>query len=839
MLLPITLLALGLSSIGVFHHKQPEIVEGEFAPEGMVAYAASYSDDAKSEPQWSTQNSKTFQYLNVGSTLDSYRGDSVKVGIIDSGINYDHEDFMVSGSTKVKGDSKYYEYQTSSWVYYKASQHGYSYIDDSHGHGTNVAATVAAAINGIGGLGLAPNVELYIYKVTNSKNGYEFGAIQNALLNAKTLGLDVVNMSFQSYEHAVSYGTSSMGASSGCSTILSYYLNQAYNAGITLVGAAGNYNTDEPSYPGSNNHVINVGSLNQTGTGKAGFSNYGSTIDLVAPGYVHVASKSSNTSYTDTSGTSFSAPLVTAAIALYKQKHPNASPAQIEQALYDSCDPISTDSQYSNWAGHGKLNVANFVGVSTTDVPTDIAFTNPEIEDDMMELEVGDKFDLTWTVNGIGNYDESVEFTVDPDPAGCLTVDNNGRITAVSEGYAIVTVTSKANSDVHTEVWVEITKPASSQPTVSSVEVTPSELDLDLNGTKSSTLTATVFGANNPAQTVSWSSSNENIATVSSVGEVTAKAEGTATITATSTVDSSKSGTCTVIVTDSTPPEHRVVIETSTKSSYCEYNFSSVTGTSGELDKNALQTYVSKTGGITTSTVKNSSKVYKNAGFVRLATGSDPGYITFNFGDTAITDVAITAKGWSNKESACSLSITNGGSITTTSTSPVLYEAELSEETSEIQLYAASGNRISISLITFYRNVTTSEDIGLTEDCLGLESFIEEYMHMDYTENLGWCSDSEHHYYSSAKTAFNLLNNHQRELFTTNEAYELEWARLSKWAEVNGDSLNNSNQLSSSNIGLGGVEQNQSSIIVIIVVAATSIASLGILLVIKKRRIAK
>ena len=76
----------------------------EFAPAGMVAYAASYESDATSEPKYNTQYSKTFQYLNLGSALNTYRGDSVKVGIIDSGINYNHEDFMVNGSSKVKGD---------------------------------------------------------------------------------------------------------------------------------------------------------------------------------------------------------------------------------------------------------------------------------------------------------------------------------------------------------------------------------------------------------------------------------------------------------------------------------------------------------------------------------------------------------------------------------------------------------------------------------------------------------------------------------------------------------------------------------------------------------------
>ena len=522
----------------------------QIAEPGMVAYAADYSSDIKDEPKYATQNSTTFQYLNLGSTLDQYRGDSVKVGIIDSGINYDHEDFMVSGSTKVKGDSKYYAYQTSSWVYYKASQHGYSYIDDTLGHGTNVAATVAAAVNSIGGLGLAPNVELYVYKVTNSSNGYEFGAIQNALLDAKTLGLDVINMSFQSYEHAVSYGSSSMAASSGCSTILSNYLNQAYNAGITLVGAAGNYNTDEPSYPGSNANVINVGSLNSSGTDKAGFSNYGSTIDLVAPGYVYVADEASNTAYTNTQGTSFSAPLVTAAIALYKQKNPSATPAQIESALYASCDAIDdSGSAYTNWAGHGSLNVARFLGVQE-DSPTEIVVNNPEVVNDQLELEIGDTFDLDWTVNGVGTFDDSVNFyTYDE---GIISVDQNGHIIATGVGNDYVIIESNADSNVYAGIYVTVNSSGGSTPTVTSVSVNPSQLSLDLNGTKAGTLTVTVYGTNNPSQNVTWSSSNDSIATVSNTGSVTAKAAGTVTITATSDVDNTKSGTCSVTVSDST-----------------------------------------------------------------------------------------------------------------------------------------------------------------------------------------------------------------------------------------------------------------------------------------------
>ncbi len=545
-------MSLSLVTFSHFDKKGTSIDNSEkYAPEGMVAYAASYGTNITDEPKYSTQNSKTFQYLGLGNTLNYYRGDSVKVGIIDSGINYDHEDFMVNSVTKVKGTSKYYSYQNSGWVYYGATQHGYSYIDDTLGHGTNVAATVAAAVNSVGGLGLAPNVELYVYKVTNASNGYEFGAIQLALKNAVSLGLDVVNMSFQSYEHAVSYNSSSMGASTGCSTIMSSYLNAAHNAGITLVGAAGNFNTDEPSYPGSNNYVINVGSLNQTGDDKAPFSNYGNNIDIVAPGYVYVADEASDSAYTNTQGTSFSAPLVTAAIALYKQQNPSATPAQIESALYASCDPIDdSSSPYTGWAGNGALNVSRFLNISESDTPINITINNPEIVDDELELEVGDTFDLDWTVEGVGTFSDDVNIYAFDDN-GTLSVDSNGRITALAEGSDYVIIESDEKPSVYTEVYVEVTA-SSAPPTVSSVTVSPNSLSLDLNGTTIGNLSATVNGTNNPAQTVNWSSSNTNIATVNSGGVVTAKAVGSATITATSTVDNTKSGTCTVTVSDST-----------------------------------------------------------------------------------------------------------------------------------------------------------------------------------------------------------------------------------------------------------------------------------------------
>ena len=543
-----------LSNINNFHQDPPNdggvFICEDAGEEGPIFYPAEYSSEITNEPNYSSQNTYTFSSMNYNNAHKYYRGDSVKVAVIDSGLNYTHEDFKDSSNNQIiQGNSRTIDNSSGSWLYYQFSSGYQSKIVDSLGHGTNVASVIASQINALGCAGIAPNVELYVYKVTNTSNGYEWTAINSALSYCISEGIDVINMSFQAYEHAVTYNSSTMSASTGCSSVMTSYINSCYNAGITLVAAAGNYNTSEPSYPASNNHVISVGSLAESSTTtKAAYSNtYG--IDLVAPGTVYVADKGTNSSYKKTSGTSFSAPIVTAAIALYKQQHPTATPSEIESALYASCDSISGNP---SWAGNGRLNIDKFLGVDFQDAPVEIVINNPEVVNEELELEIGDYLDLDWTVNGVGTFDDSVNFYTLSGEDNVVSVNSSGRITATGVGSDYVVIESNADSSVYASVYVTVTSSGSSSPTVSSVSVSPSSLSLDLNGTKTGTLTATVNGTNNPSQAVTWSSSNTSVATVSASGVVTAKATGNATITATSQADGTKSGTCTVSVTDST-----------------------------------------------------------------------------------------------------------------------------------------------------------------------------------------------------------------------------------------------------------------------------------------------
>lgn len=537
-----------------FIHQDPPNDGGVFITDnnekGPIFYPAEYSSEISDEPSYSTQSTYTFSSMNFNNAHKYYRGDSVKVAVIDSGLNYTHEDFSDSnGNQIIQGNSRTIDNSSGSWLYYQFSSGYQSKIVDSLGHGTNVASVIASQINALGCAGIAPNVELYVYKVTNTSDGYEWTAINSALSYCVSEGIDVINMSFQAYEHAVTYNGSTMAASSGCSSVMTSYINSCYNAGITLVAAAGNYNTSEPSYPASNNHVISVGSLAESSTTtKAGYSNtYG--IDLVAPGTVYVADKGTSSSYKKTSGTSFSAPIVTAAIALYKQQHPTATPSEIESALYASCDSISGNP---SWAGNGRLNIDKFLGVDVADAPIEIIINNPEVVNEELELEVGDELELDWTVNGVGTFDDSVNFYTLSGEDNVVTIDENGVITATGVGEDYIVIESNADSNVYASIYVTVTSSGGSSPTVSSVTVSPSSLSLDLNGTKTGTLTATVNGTNNPSQAVTWSSSNTSVATVSASGVVTAKATGNATITAISQADDTKSGTCTVNVSDST-----------------------------------------------------------------------------------------------------------------------------------------------------------------------------------------------------------------------------------------------------------------------------------------------
>jgi len=125
------------------------------------------------------------------------------------------------------------------------------------------------------------------------------------------------------------------------------------------------------------------------------------------------------------------------------------------------------------------------------------------------------------------------------------------------------------NSNYANLIWGSGTTPTN--PTVNSVSVSPAELNLDVNGTTAGTLTATVSVSNDAPQTVTWTSSNTKVATVSNDGVVTAVAKGTCTVTATSTYNTNKSASCTVKVADTSGSGTVVTIDVTASTTIADY----------------------------------------------------------------------------------------------------------------------------------------------------------------------------------------------------------------------------------------------------------------------------
>lgn len=568
----------------------------------------------ETEPNYSTQNDWTFEAMSLGSITSKYTGKNVKLAIIDSGINYNHEDFKNSGVNVVDSHSMSIEWVNNTWTRYIKSNGYESHLNDTNGHGTNVAACVASQINGVGGSGIAPDVDLYIFNV----QGYQWGAIQTALNECVSLSVDIVNMSIQAYEHS---GEGYDGGYDPDSVYgLQSHIDNCYNHGITVVAAAGNYNTEEPSYPASYNHVISVGSLAKSSkTTKASYSNL-YDIDVVTSGSVYVAGINNSSHYKETQGTSFSSPLVAAAIALYKEKYPSASPSTIENALKNSCDKISGNP---TWAGSGRINIERFLNEDYS-----LDFTNVE---DEFEISVGDSFQLEWAFTPDTISNKNVHFeNLDDD---VLIVSDTGLITPISEGETIVEIYSDENYNYKDEVIISVINTGPT-PTVSSVTVTPSNLTLPISST--SNLSAVVNGDNNPSQIVTWSSDNTSVATVNSSGVVTAVATGNATIKATSQLDNSKWGTCIVTVTGGATDSTQYSLVTSSSDLEVGKSYLITNGTSGTIK--AMSNASSNNNRPAVDLTVSSSKLTRGSNALSLTLGGSTGAYTFkteNYGGTA------------------------------------------------------------------------------------------------------------------------------------------------------------------------------------------------------------
>ena len=251
----------------------------------------------------------------------------IDIAILDSGIDLKHSDLNVYHQKSLV--------TTNTGFYSLFGSRTSTTANDDNGHGTHVAGITAAKDNSLGSVGVAPGAKLWAIKVLDSKG--------TGPLSTVIKGIDYVTQ----YANQIEVANLSLGCECK-STAFDTAINNSVNAGIVFVVAAGNAGKDAiNNSPANNPNVISVSAVGDsdgkcggngpdTGYGKddalASFSNYGSVVDIAAPGTKIYSTYKGNT-FATMSGTSMASPHVAGAAALYLSNNPDASPLNVKNAL--------------------------------------------------------------------------------------------------------------------------------------------------------------------------------------------------------------------------------------------------------------------------------------------------------------------------------------------------------------------------------------------------------------------------------------------------------------------------------------------------------------------------
>ncbi len=330
----------------------------------MLEEANALVNDASYEKQWGLHNDGTSTYTNsetepkiavpgvdvqAEEAWSQFRSeDSVVVAVIDTGIDYKHEDLKdsiwinedeIAGNGK-DDDGNGFVDDRYGWDFFNGDNSICSYEDngkakaaDNDNHGTHCAGTIAAtANNGVGIAGVASNVNVKIMavKALGGANGAtSTSKLVKAIRYAVNNGADIINASWGGWLSEQDNALKKVIAQSGC----------------LFVAAAGNAGADNDKiacYPANYNksltNVISIGSVDCDGT-LSYFSNYGKSVDILAPGsniYGTIVG-----GYGRMSGTSMAVPFVSGIAAMLYADKDGLYPENVREVLLQSYQPLS------------------------------------------------------------------------------------------------------------------------------------------------------------------------------------------------------------------------------------------------------------------------------------------------------------------------------------------------------------------------------------------------------------------------------------------------------------------------------------------------------------------
>jgi hypothetical protein len=297
---------------------------------------------------------------------------NIIIGVVDSGLDFTHPDLQNSykinygeygngkESNGIDDDANGFIDDWRGWDFVHAPFTGDprrgDYLDPDNdptddnkfSHGTAVSSVIAAGFNNnIGIAPVAPGSKILVMRVFDAEGFGEEDDAASAILYGIMMGVKVFNFSFGDYVY---------------SNLLKDVIKFAHSKNITIVTSAGNDGTNRLHYPSAYDEVISVAASDPSNQ-KAGFSSFGETVDIFAPGFqiltaarVGRGNAAYNHEYDKFNGTSFAAPQIAGIAAMLLSMNPSLSNEEIRGILVSSTSYLFNQNSWSNIHSSGRLD---------------------------------------------------------------------------------------------------------------------------------------------------------------------------------------------------------------------------------------------------------------------------------------------------------------------------------------------------------------------------------------------------------------------------------------------------------------------------------------------------
>lgn len=319
-------------------------------------------DDPRFDEQWGLNNTGQGGGVNdadvdaVEAWDNVLDADTTIVAVCDDGVEYTHEDLAANMWTNPgENPTNGIDDDGNGFI---DDKHGWDFVDNDNdpmpdspfdSHGTHVAGSVAATFNnGLGVAGAGPNVQIMALKMYPTQAF--MSALTNAIDYAWENGADVISVSYNL---------------DGFTQALSDAIGRAGAADVVYCGSAGNNGQNEPprsALRDAHDNLIFVAASNRNDD-LAGFSNYGSRVEIAAPGEDILSTYTEN-SYEYSSGTSMSTPMVAGVVATLRGLNPDETAREVLDRLIDNADAVANLNGLI--PGQKRMNFANATSVTVS-----------------------------------------------------------------------------------------------------------------------------------------------------------------------------------------------------------------------------------------------------------------------------------------------------------------------------------------------------------------------------------------------------------------------------------------------------------------------------------------